>query len=98
MRISQSQEYIASNPRFALTRQLTAKQLHRGQMTILYNCLQPVGKAYELEQLVLRSIERDYESTYRDPQNDIRESLLYHLNLLREGDKRVPPGSVRVVH
>jgi hypothetical protein len=97
MRISQSREYIASNPRFALAKRLTPEELHRGQMTILYESLEPVGREYSLEELVRRCTERDYDSTYRDPNNDIRKSILYHLNLLRQGDKRVPPKSIQVL-
>ena len=97
MGISQSREYIASNPRFALTKRLTPKELHRGQMTIVYESLESVGKVYSLEELVRRCTERDYDSTYRDPNNDIRKSILYHLNLLREGDKRAPAKSIRVL-
>jgi hypothetical protein len=97
MRISQSREYIASNPHFALARPLTPKELHRGQMTILYESFGSVGKEYSLEDLVRRCIERGYEDTYRDPNNDIRKSILYHLNLLREGDKRVPSKSINVL-
>jgi hypothetical protein len=40
---------------------------------------------------VRRCTERDYDSTYRDPKNDIRKSILYHLNLLREGDNEYHP-------
>lgn len=97
MRISQSREYIDSDPHFALTRQLTPKELHRGQMTILYESFESVGKEYSLADLVRRCIQRGYEDTYRDPNNDIQKSILYHLNLFLEGDKRVPSKSIKVL-
>ena len=51
MTISQSQSYIASNPRFALTRQSRPK-IQEGQQTIVYMCLEPFGSEHSLEDLV----------------------------------------------
>jgi hypothetical protein len=83
MTISQSQSYIASNPRFALTRQSRPK-IQEGQQTIVYVCLEPFGSEHSLENLVRDCISRNYKATYKDPETDIRKSILYHLNLLAE--------------
>jgi hypothetical protein len=83
MTISQSQAYIASNPRFGLTRQSRPK-IQEGQMTIVYMCLEPFGSVYSLEELVRDCTRRGYKSTFKDPNTDIRKSILYHLNLLAE--------------
>jgi hypothetical protein len=83
MTISQSQLYIASDPRFALTRQSRPK-IQEGQQTIVYMCLEPFGSVHSLEELVRDCIRRNYKATFKDQNTDIRKSILYHLNLLAE--------------
>ena len=83
MTISQSQSYIASNPRFALTR-LSRPRIQEGQQTIVYMCLEPFGSVHSIEELVRDCAGRNYKATYKDPNTDIRKSILYHLNLLAE--------------
>jgi hypothetical protein len=85
MKISKSQAYINSNPRFALTRPSRSK-IKKGQMTIVYTCLEPSGSVHSLEDLVTKCTRRDYASTYKNPNTDIRQSILYQLNLLAECD------------
>jgi len=97
MRISQSRSYIATNPRFALTSATFPAKLQRGQMTIVYECLEPFPREYSLEELVQRCIERDYKSTFTNPNTDIRKSIVYHLNRLLEGTLHVRPNSIRIV-
>jgi len=65
-------------------------------MTILYESLEPFPREYSLEELVPCCIERGYKSTFRNPNTDIRKSILYHLNLLLNGTEHVPPNSIRV--
>ncbi|MGA2697920.1 MAG: hypothetical protein ABSE92_17810 [Terriglobales bacterium] len=85
MAISQSQVYIASNPRFALTRQ-SRSQIQEGQQTIVYMCLEPFGSVHSSEELVRACTGRNYKATFKDPNTDILKSILYHLNLLAERD------------
>lgn len=85
MTISQSQSYIACNPRFTLTRQSRPK-IQEGQQTIVYMCLEPYGSVHSLEDLVSDCLSRNYKATYKDPNTDIRKSILYHLNLLSESN------------
>ncbi len=66
MIIPQSQRYIASNPRFALTRQSRPK-IQEGQQTIVYRCLEPPGAEHCLDDLVRDCISRNYKSTFKDP-------------------------------
>jgi hypothetical protein len=94
MRIPQSRDYIASNPRFALT-SAARPRIQRGQMTILYESLEPFPSEYSLEELVSRCIERGYKSTFRNANTDIRKSNLYHLNRFLNGTEHVPPNSGR---
>jgi hypothetical protein len=96
MRIPQSKSYIASNPRFALT-SAARPRLQRGEMTIVYECLEPYPKVYSLEELVRRCSERDLQSRFRNPNTDVRKSILYHLNRLLNGTAHVPPNSIRIV-
>jgi len=81
MKISKSKVYIASNPRFALTRE-SRSRISEGQMTIVYMCLEPFGSVHSLEELVRDCTRRNYESTFTDPNTDIPHSILYQLNLL----------------
>jgi repressor of nif and glnA expression len=83
MPISKSKAYIASNPRFALTRP-ARPQIQEGQMTIVYMCLEPSGSVHSLEELVRDCTRRGYKSTFKSADEDIRKSILYHLNLLDE--------------
>jgi hypothetical protein len=85
MAISKSQSYIKSNPRFELTRQSRPK-IQEGQMTIIYMCLEPCGSVHSLEDLVRDCSGRGYKSTFKDVNNDIRKSILYHLKLLENFD------------
>lgn len=82
MRFSQSRSYINSNPRFALTTASRPK-LSRGQMTIVYESLEPYRKEYSLEELVRRCIARNYEETFEGRNTDIRKSIIYHLNRIK---------------
>lgn len=83
MIIPQSQAYIASNPRFSLTRQ-SRPRIQEGQQTIVYMCLEPFGSVHSLEDLVRDCIRRNYKATFKDSNNDIHKSILYHLDLLAE--------------
>jgi len=93
--LSQSRTFIASNPRFALTR-ASRPRIQRGQMTIVYQCLEPYPSVHSLEDLVRSCHDRNYASTFKS-ETDIRKSLLYHLNRLIKGTDRVPANSVRLV-
>jgi hypothetical protein len=53
-------------------------------MTIVYMCLEPFGSVHSLEDLVRDCTGRGYKSTFRDASNDIRKSILYHLNRLED--------------
>jgi hypothetical protein len=90
MTLPKTKSYIASNPRFSLTTDGWPK-LQEGQMEIVFRCLQPYGSQHSLEDLVRACIGRNYKSTFKDPNTDIRKSILYHLNLLQEA------GSIREV-
>jgi hypothetical protein len=82
VRFSQSRSSIASNPRFALIRSSRPK-LQRGQMTVVFECLEasyPGGLT--LEELVQACQKQRYYLTFRNPNTDIRKSILYHLNRL----------------
>lgn len=83
MTLPKTKEYIASNPRFTLTTDGWPK-LQEGQMEIVFRSLQPFGSEHSLEDLVRECISRGYKSTFKDPNTDIRKSILYHLNLLNE--------------
>lgn len=85
VKISNSQAYIKSNPRFSLARSSRSK-ISAGQMAIVYSCLKPVESVHSLEELVKECEERDYRSTFRNPKTDIRKSILYQLNLLAKSD------------
>ena len=50
-------------------------------MTIVYMCLEPSGSIHSLEDLVRDCARREYKATFKDPNTDIRKSILYHLNL-----------------
>lgn len=97
MRIPQSQSYIKSNPRFALTSDARPANLHRGQMTELYDSMEPYPTPYSLEQLVARCEKRDYRSTFRNPGTHIRISILYQINRLLKGTDQVPANSIRIL-
>ena len=83
MAISQSRSYIATNPRFTLDRP-TRPKIQEGQMTIVYGCLGPSGSVHSLEELVRDCTRRGYKSTFKDPNTDIRKSILYHLDLMEQ--------------
>lgn len=51
-------------------------------MTIVDMCLEPSGSIHSLEDLVRDCARRRYKPTFKDPNTDIRKSMLYHLNLL----------------
>ncbi len=85
MTVSQSHLYIASNPRFALTRP-SRPRIQAGQQTIVYMCLEPFGSERSLDDLVRDCTGRNYKATFKDPNTDIRKSILYHLNLLAESE------------
>jgi len=53
-------------------------------MTIVYMCLEPFGSVHSLEELVRDCTRRSYKTTFKDPNNDTRKSILCHLNLLAE--------------
>jgi hypothetical protein len=52
-------------------------------MEIVFKSLQPFGSEHSLGDLVRECISRGYKSTFKDPNTDIRKSILYHLNLLQ---------------
>jgi len=83
MTLPKSKEYIASNPKFALKTKAWPK-LQQGQMEIVFRSLQPFGSEHSLEDLVKECVSRGYQSTFKDPNTDIRKSILYHMNLLLE--------------
>jgi hypothetical protein len=83
MSLPQTQQYIASNPRFTLKTAAWPK-VQDGQMTIVYMCLQPFGSVHSLDELVRDCISRNYRSTLKNPNTDIPKSVLYHLNLLEK--------------
>jgi hypothetical protein len=95
MKIPQSRSYIRSNPRFALTRE-SRPSLHEGQMTILYDALEQRPREHSLEDLISLCSIRGYESTFTNPNTDIRKSILYQLNRLLNGTAIVPPSSIRI--
>ncbi len=51
-------------------------------MTVVYQCLEPFGSSHSLEELVRDCLRRNYKSTFKNPNTDIRKSILYHLELL----------------
>ena len=53
-------------------------------MTIVYMCLEPFGTVQSLEELVRNCSRRGYKSTFKSPDEDIRKSILHHLQLLNE--------------
>jgi hypothetical protein len=53
-------------------------------MTIVYMCLEPLGTVLSLEELVQGCIRRGYKSTFKSADEDIRRSILYHINKLDE--------------
>jgi len=53
-------------------------------MTIVYMCLEPSGSVHSLEELVRDCTRRGYKATFKDPNTDIRKSILYHLDLLEQ--------------
>jgi hypothetical protein len=82
MSFSQSRSGIASNPRFALMR-LSRPKLQRGQMTIIFERLEASHpNSLTLEELVQECRKQSYELTFRNPNTDIRKSILYHLSRL----------------
>jgi hypothetical protein len=97
MTIPRSRDYIASNPQFAMTSAARPPQLHRGQMTILYGCLEPYPQAYSLEELAHRCDRQGYRLTFKNRNTEIRLSILYQLNRLLEGTEKVSPNSIRIV-
>ena len=83
MTLPKTKSYITSNPRFRL-RTAAWPKLQEGQMEIVYKCLQPYGSVHSLEDLVRDCISRNYRATLKNPNTDIPQSVLYHLNLLEE--------------
>ena len=51
---------------------------------IIYMCLEPSGSVHSLEELVRDCTRRGYKATFKDPNTDIRKSILYHLDLLEQ--------------
>ena len=49
-------------------------------------CLEPFGSERSLDDLVRDCTGRNYKATFKDPNTDIRKSILYHLNLLAESE------------
>jgi hypothetical protein len=72
---------MESNPKFALTRP-ARPEIQEGQMTIADMCLEPSGSIHSLEDRVRDYARRRYKAKFKDPNTDIRKSMLYHLNLL----------------
>ena len=92
--IPKTRAYIAKNPRFELTSGRHAN-LHDGQMTIIYGCLETMGRIGSLEDLVRACKKKDYERTFRNPNTDIHESILYQMNRLYQGTHQVPEDTVK---
>jgi len=79
MQFSLSQSFIASNPRFALSK-ASRSDKQRGQRSIILDYLEEVHPAgLSLEQLVVKCGQR-YRNTFKNRKTDIRKSILYHLN------------------
>ena len=85
MYLSQSQAYIASNPRFAVTQQSRPKIQEVGWPSSTC-ALDTFGSVDFLEHLVRECISPNYESTFKTLNTEICKSILYHLNLLQESD------------
>ena len=49
-------------------------------MTIVYMRLEPSGSIHSLEDQVRDCARREYQSTFKHPNTEIRKSILYHLN------------------
>lgn len=88
MTISRSRGYIATNPRFALTRESTPS-LQRGQEAMVYHAFARNPKSCSLEQLAESLAAKKYEQTYKRavPANEqwlfLRMSILYHLKRMQ---------------
>ena len=95
MHVPQSDSYIRKNPKFSLA--IHNPRLNKGQMAIVYQALKEAPEASTLEQLVERCKRRDYESTFTDPETDIRKSILYQLNRMVIGTKHADKNIVRVL-
>ena len=89
MTISRSPSYIASNPRFSLTRD-SISGLKKGQMTMVCNALAPFPRARSLEELAERCSAQGYEQTFKNTIRPserghfLRMSILYHLKRMQE--------------
>ncbi len=92
MSISQSESYIATNPQFELTHPGSRPKLQKGQMTVVYECLERFGPRLALADLVRHCREQGHQTNV-----DITKSVLYHLNLLLEGTINRIPGVQRPV-
>jgi hypothetical protein len=95
MALSRSEAFIESNPRFALTR-ASRPTIQRGQMTIVYEALEPFPSIHSLDDIVDYCRKHKYESTFKSETN-IPRSILYHLNRLILGTNRVPAHTVKIV-
>lgn len=76
LKFPKSRAYIKSNPRFRLGRKSAPANLQRGQMAIIYECLDEAGSdGLSLSGLAEKCLQKRYKTT-----TDIRLSMLYHLN------------------
>jgi hypothetical protein len=77
---------LTMQPRFHSGRRfeiIRSGKLQAGQMTIVYECLQKLGKA-SLAELAQRCKARGYTDTFKS-ETDIERSILYHLKRMEEG-------------
>ncbi|MGH9606278.1 MAG: hypothetical protein ACRD3N_11340 [Terracidiphilus sp.] len=79
MAVSWSKSFIASNPRFELTQPESRPRLQTGQMTIVYECLDKLGRP-SLSELVKCCEANGYKT-----KKEIKLSVLYQLKLMEDG-------------
>jgi hypothetical protein len=74
---------MAGNPQFDLINSGSRPKLQKGQMTIIYKCLERKGRL-ALTDLVSLCDVPEYRETFRNPNTDITDSVLYHLKRMQE--------------
>jgi hypothetical protein len=83
LKFPKSRASIESNPRFRLGRKSVPGNLQRGQMAIIYECLEEAGsKGVALDDLAEKCLQKRYKTT-----TDIRLSVLYHLNRIDSAEQ-----------
>ncbi len=97
MPVSQKKKYIESNPRFELTQPGSRPTLQKGQMTIIYECLEKLGSP-RLTELARCCEANGYRDRFKSETNT-KKSILYHLKRMREGTiGRVKHAQRQIVH